>query len=221
MAYAGRLDPMASGKLLVLIGEECKRQQEYHGLDKEYRFEVLFGVNSDSGDVLGVVAAEASGALTGEITLSYPRFSSKTVHGKPLHTWAVEGRLHEINIPSYTAMVYTLTLDSLRTEPFTTVHEHALQKINSLPPVTEQSKAIGNDFRRADVRASWQHTAHTHRDAVLSIATFTCIGSSGLYMRTLAETIAQHIGTTGLAFSIHRSTIGTYDPEGGQWRTTY
>ena len=23
MAYAGRLDPMASGKLLVLIGDEC------------------------------------------------------------------------------------------------------------------------------------------------------------------------------------------------------
>ena len=53
MAYAGRLDPMASGKLLILIGEECKQQERYHALDKEYEFEVLFGIGSDTGDVLG------------------------------------------------------------------------------------------------------------------------------------------------------------------------
>ena len=52
LAYAGRLDPMAEGVLLVLIGEECKKQADYHNLDKEYEFEILFGVHSDSGDVL-------------------------------------------------------------------------------------------------------------------------------------------------------------------------
>ncbi|MCA9363758.1 hypothetical protein KC727_00880, partial [Candidatus Kaiserbacteria bacterium] len=54
LAYAGRLDPMASGKLLVLIGDECKKQEQYHTLDKEYTFEVLFGVRSDTADVLGI-----------------------------------------------------------------------------------------------------------------------------------------------------------------------
>ena len=33
-SYAGRLDPMASGKLLVLLGEECKKQKAYTNLDK-------------------------------------------------------------------------------------------------------------------------------------------------------------------------------------------
>jgi hypothetical protein len=60
LAYAGRLDPMASGKLLILIGEECKQQERYHDLDKEYTFRVLFGVSSDSGDVLGLVSTENS-----------------------------------------------------------------------------------------------------------------------------------------------------------------
>lgn len=54
MAYAGRLDPMAEGKLLVLQGDECKVQEKYHSLDKEYEFEVLFGVSSDTADVLGL-----------------------------------------------------------------------------------------------------------------------------------------------------------------------
>ena len=30
MAYAGRLDPMASGRLLILLGDECKNQANYH-----------------------------------------------------------------------------------------------------------------------------------------------------------------------------------------------
>ncbi|MBU2330236.1 hypothetical protein KKG57_02105, partial [Patescibacteria group bacterium] len=53
LSYAGRLDPMASGKLLVLIGEECKKQKKYHGLDKEYVIEVLLDIGTDTGDVLG------------------------------------------------------------------------------------------------------------------------------------------------------------------------
>jgi tRNA U55 pseudouridine synthase TruB len=57
LTYAGRLDPMAGGKLLVLIGDECKRREKYDGLDKEYEFEVLLGFASDSGDVLGLPAA--------------------------------------------------------------------------------------------------------------------------------------------------------------------
>jgi tRNA U55 pseudouridine synthase TruB len=60
LAYAGRLDPMATGKLLVLMGEECKRQETYHNLDKEYEFEVLFGFNTDTFDVVLVNALPQS-----------------------------------------------------------------------------------------------------------------------------------------------------------------
>lgn len=44
MTYAGRLDPMAEGLLLILLGEECKNKEKYLGLDKEYEVEVLFGI---------------------------------------------------------------------------------------------------------------------------------------------------------------------------------
>ena len=54
LTYAGRLDPMASGKLLILIGDECKKRDTYTGLDKRYRFEVLFGARTDTGDILGI-----------------------------------------------------------------------------------------------------------------------------------------------------------------------
>jgi tRNA U55 pseudouridine synthase TruB len=54
MTYAGRLDPMASGQLLILIGDECKKREKYDGLDKEYEVEILFGAESDTADILGL-----------------------------------------------------------------------------------------------------------------------------------------------------------------------
>ncbi|MDQ3244755.1 MAG: tRNA pseudouridine(55) synthase TruB, partial [bacterium] len=55
MTYAGRLDPMASGLLIILAGEECKNKEKYLRLDKEYNFEVLFGFATDTYDILGKV----------------------------------------------------------------------------------------------------------------------------------------------------------------------
>lgn len=54
MSYAGRLDPMAEGVLLVLLDKETKKIGEYLGFDKEYRAEILIGISSDSNDVLGI-----------------------------------------------------------------------------------------------------------------------------------------------------------------------
>jgi tRNA pseudouridine55 synthase len=54
MGYAGRLDPMAKGLLLILVGDENKNKIKYEKLDKEYVFEVLFGISTDSYDILGI-----------------------------------------------------------------------------------------------------------------------------------------------------------------------
>ncbi len=35
MTYAGRLDPLAEGVLILLVGDECKKKDQYLGLDKE------------------------------------------------------------------------------------------------------------------------------------------------------------------------------------------
>lgn len=222
LAYAGRLDPMASGQLLVLIGDECKNQAQYHNLDKEYQFEILFGASSDSGDVLGIInevgekvfspekISEVLPSLIGPIELPYPIFSSKTVQGKPLHTWTMEGRLNEITIPTKKSEIFALTLLETRELTRQEVAKIALEKIETIPPVTDLRKALGNDFRRELVRPSWQsftNLAAPVRGDRFTIAKIHCHASSGTYMRTLAEVIAQKLGTAGLAFSIHRSRI--------------
>jgi len=223
MAYAGRLDPMASGTLLILLGDECKKQAKYHSLDKRYEFTVLFGVSSDTGDVLGRIKAEEHppevrsahlrrvlGDLRGPITLPYPHFSSKTVGGKPLHMWTLEGKIREIDIPTYTARIYNLSLLNIETKTGDEIAQDALTKIETIPPVTESSKELGRDFRRSDVRRDWSEFKDAHGDEIYHLARIACTTTSGLYMRSLAEVIAKELGTSGLAFGIHRTHIGRY-----------
>ena len=287
MAYAGRLDPMASGKLLVLLGDECKNQTAYHGLDKEYEFSVLLGIGSDSHDVLGrlntipihpnadsnqsllhrssqthprIVTSSLSApndqsdpggsntlsdrvnhgqaapsalsesliaiakTLTGNIELPYPHFSAKTVQGKPLHMWTLEGRLGEIEIPTKESTVYALNLDSIETKSRTEVCAQARVKIDSIPEVTEERKALGNDFRRVDVRTDWENILENDSlPDYYQIAHFTCTASSGTYMRTLAHLIGQRLSppTPSLAWRIHRTKIGTFDAASKTWSTTF
>ena len=235
LAYAGRLDPMASGKLLVLIGDECKVQEQYHGLDKRYEFSVLLGMSSDTGDVLGRlqcadtipnVSADTlrsfARKLTGPITLPYPHFSSKTVKGKPLHVWTLEGRLDEIKIPTQSSTVYKLKLENIRSVNRTTIYNEVSTKIETIPTVTDASKALGNDFRRVDVRQDWKQWSELgSTEDLFQIATFSCIASSGTYMRSLAEEIGKLAGTKSLAYHIHRTHIGKYQPlplNMGFWR---
>ncbi len=245
MAYAGRLDPMASGKLLILLGDECKNQTNYHGLDKEYEFSVLLGVESDSLDVMGrlktkenlsvnrevcsnledgvsgnsevsdELAGEMMSKITGEfvrkIELPYPIFSSKTVQGKPLHTWTMEGRLDEIEIPTKQSEVFEL--EYVKTESITRTEmvKQALEKVNSVPPVTELRKALGNDFRRVDIRKDWDDILNNKSlPETYQIVHFRCIASSGTYMRTLASEISKKMNSVGLAWHIHRTKVGKF-----------
>ena len=237
LAYAGRLDPMASGTLLVLIGDECKRQERYHKLDKAYRFEVLFGVGSDTGDVLGLLSfgdapridetavRSIARSLSGKATsLPYPKFSSRTVSGKPLHIWALEGRLNEIEIPVATTKIHKLTLAGMELKSAEDIYDDAVRNITLLPPVTEPSKKLGEDFRREKVLADWLAFKEECAGQQFAVATLDCIASSGTYMRSLAEYIGKECGTSALARSIHRTKIGRYHrlPFGmGFWTATF
>ncbi len=239
LAYAGRLDPLATGRLLILIGDTCKVQEQYHALDKTYEFSILFGVGSDTGDVMGrltpppypqtIVSCDrikrALPHFRDEIKLPFPIFSSRTVHGKPLHTWAVEGRIHEIEIPVQTSTIHNLTLTKIETKMRADVVKEALAKINSIPPVTDNRKALGNDFRRTDIRADWDvfKKAGAPSDR-FTIAHFRTTMSSGTYIRSLAPAIGHDLGLPALAYHIHRTTIGHYQPLpliGGLWRKQF
>lgn len=220
VSYAGRLDPMASGKLLVLIGEECKKQTAYTGLDKEYVIEVLFGVGSDTGDALGIVSGAAAAvtkqsvqpaieAERGAHERAYPVFSSKTVNGKPLFLHALDGTIETIHIPTHQEHIYAIEQKKFINVDAQTLQSRVEAYLAQVPTTQEPSKMRGADFRIAQVRASWEKIFAKPQHSYV-IVTLRVACGTGTYMRSLAPRLAEALGTKGLLLSICRTRIGTY-----------
>lgn len=224
MTYAGRLDPMASGKLLILLGEECKHKDAYTKLDKEYEFEVLLGLQSDTGDVLGLAAAcstpesitvetvhAVSKALRGSHKLPYPLYSSKTVAGKPLFQHAHENNV--VDLPISTMRVYSLQCIGEMRVSTQTLLEAIEQKIHLLQ-AERNNEHVGSDFRKGAILDRWKELL-SNVGGEYRILCFRAAVGPGTYIRTLGSKIAEELGTCGLAYSIHRTKIGKHHSIGG------
>jgi len=222
MTYAGRLDPMASGKLVVLIGDECKRRAKYDHLDKSYVFEVLLGFQTDTGDVLGLskpgaiinvsdhAARGAAYSQMGPRSLPYPAYSSKTVKGRPLFTYALENDLSTIEIPCANIRVHSMRYLDRVIVPKDELIERILNKINLLK-VRDDIDELGAGFRKEEIIKQWW-SFHDRRKTPCAILRYETTVSAGTYIRTLAPLLAQSLGTRGLAYSIRRTQIGRYLP---------
>lgn len=236
LAYAGRLDPMAEGKLLVVEGKECAHISDYWKLDKEYKVSIVLGLSSDSHDVLGKLSYDEVAPRTyseeeisqtlqdfvGEYSWEYPVISSKPVEGKPLFLWFLEDRLDEITIPHSTGEIFDITLLGIRTLTPEQLKERTLEKIHAISIVTDESKRLGRDFRRHEVIDSWNTWYKTSAHSV-QVIDIVCTASAGTYMRTLAHEVGKKLGTHGLALEINRTKIGTFKRLLGKsfWVTEY
>lgn len=222
LTYAGRLDPMAEGILLILIGEECKKKEEYTALDKEYEFEVLFGATTDTGDVLGMASEvtlpvvvpdelkEVLPGLTGLYSFEYPPFSSKTVRGRPLHEWALEDRLSEIQIPERSVLIHHLSLLDVSVRSGEVVKSEIMAKLSLFDPDESLHRGPGGDFRKSQIIERWSEVLAGKENGLFPIARFRVNASSGLYVRVLAADIARRAGTQGFAYSIKRTRVGEF-----------
>ncbi len=205
MTYAGRLDPIATGELLVLTGEECKKKDEYLGLDKEYEATVLFGFQTDSYDILGIPRLRGSTSQSkdgevepltsnilkniGKFTQEYPPYSSKTVDGKQLHEHARAGEIEGLDIPTKEVEIY-----SIENVSFGEISNSELQK-----EILETVDLVVGDFRQEEIKNSWRSLLK--EDSQYMVASFRLKVSSGTYIRSLANRLG------GTLLSLHRTKI--------------
>lgn len=222
-SYAGRLDPMASGKLLVLLGEECRRQEKYTKLDKEYDIEVLLDFASDTGDVLGIPEYSSKETRVNPEVLrsvlrkeegahmrKYPAFSSKTVAGKSLFLYMLEGTIGEIEIPEHVERIHRIRELGVETVGSSELEQRIGGLLSRVPRSEDASKALGADFRQDEIRDRWRTLFEQVPAREFLVLRLRVACASGTYMRSLAGRIGEALGTKGLALSIHRRKIGTY-----------
>ncbi len=215
ITYAGRLDPMASGVLILLVGDKIKEKAKYLALDKEYEFEILFGFATDTYDILGKVQhydiinnvrmselkkliSENLKYFTGKFIQQYPMYSSKTVAGKPLFAYARAGG--EVERPERIVHVKSLKLIKIK----------RIKSEKLLENIEKRIKKVEGDFRQKEIIKTWRKNLSVqHR--VLNIASFKIKCGSGTYVRGIANSLGEKIGIPALAFTIKRTRVGKYE----------
>jgi tRNA pseudouridine55 synthase len=209
ITYAGRLDPMADGLVLLLLGETCKEKQTYLDMDKTYHFTVLFGVSTDSYDVLGKVSEyrsidtvsrdallEAMTILSKETSWPYPPYSSRTIDGVPLFAHARNNTLPS-DIPAKRGNIRHIELNDISHEKLSILIE----------TIASDIEKITGDFRQEEIINSWNVVG----DIDIGMASFTATVSSGVYIRSIAHMLGAKLGIPALAYSITRTKIGEYE----------
>lgn len=212
LTYAGRLDPLAEGVLIVLVGEEAKRKDFYLGLRKSYCLDVLFGFGTDTYDIAGKLTAlcderiatvalmQEVAKLEGTHEQPYPPYASKPVRGKPLFQWAREDKLGEITIPTHPVTIYRSLLR----------HSETISGGELEEMVDRSLFALTGDFRQEEIRACWHMNLHGRRETLYDVATLEIDCSSGTYMRSIAHDLGEAFGLPALALRIVRTKVGTY-----------
>ena len=213
--YAGRLDPMARGQMIILKDIECKSVNQYLNKDKEYEFEILLGYKTDTFDILGLIQNYFPYKIpkiekfyltkyTGIQEQYYPPYSSIIVKKKPLWLWSKENRLNEIEIPKRNINIYSLEyLDFYEINNNLELFELIKKKIYKLQPNNFEK------FRVNEIIDKWENTLLYQENFNINdkiyIYKFRTKVSSGTYIRTLVNKLGEDLGFNAIAFDIHRT----------------
>lgn len=211
LAYAGRLDPMAEGIMLILVGDECKKRKSYERLSKEYEFEMLFGISTDTYDILGKIVSYQKVAenivdsarnilpsFVGRQTQPYPPYSSARVNGRPLFYWAREGKLNEKKIPTKEIIIHDLKVVSTGE-----ISSDELEKY-----IFERIQKVTGEFRQEEILQLWKEFFEENKDIQFKTMKGLISCSSGTYVRSLVNDIGKKLSTPALTLSIKRTKIG-------------
>jgi tRNA pseudouridine55 synthase len=219
LAYAGRLDPQAEGVMLVLVDNECKQQPEYLQLPKAYTWQLLLGISSDTGDIMGMITADPSSLsslvlkhqddihalvatalakYTGTFNQAFPAYSAKTVGGQKLFKLVRTNQA--LKLPVHQVEVYHHEVSAVQQAKLDTM----------LIDIHKRIKQVSGDFRQTNIIQDWQGLQQQLPNTSAWIVTINSTVSSGTYIRQIAADIGKDLGAGALAYTIKRTAVGNY-----------
>ncbi len=210
--YAGRLDPMAHGLLLVLANSTQVNKEKYLNLSKVYEAEILFGFDSDTGDLLGIATLDKNTetnkkpqkeftkvlqSFVPKANLPIPVFSSVLVRGKPGFHWA---RLGE-KTPQVKRFMEFKSIEILK--------KTFLTNRQILKYLEKNITKVKGDFRQKEILAHWKKLLKQPKEKHMVFKIRVNCGS-GAYIRSLASEWGKMLGLKSLLFSLKRNQVGKY-----------
>lgn len=123
IGHTGTLDPIATGVLVVCIGDGLKLVELLTNHDKEYIAKIKLGIETDTLDITGNVlkkeairdyskeeVEDALKGFVGKIKQEVPKYAAIKVNGKKLYEYARNGE--DVELPVRDIEVYDLKLAS-------------------------------------------------------------------------------------------------------------
>lgn len=187
LSYAGRLDPMAEGEMVVLVGEENNEREKFLNADKEYIATFLVGISTDSGDILGLIESlehrvESVENIKDKLNnikelkeQTYPWFSGKTVKGKKLFEYFKEGNL-DIERPKLSVEIKEVEF----------IKSELILKQDLENYIFDSINKVKGDFRQEEILNKWRDFFEIAPQN-LQIFEVKFLVSSGTFIRALTE----------------------------------
>jgi len=187
IGHAGTLDPLATGLMILGVGQGTKRLTEFIKLDKEYVAEILIGEKRSTGDMEGEVLESvteivltpqeiisATATLVGTLTLPVSAYSAIKKDGVPMYKRA---RAAE--------------------KTGETVTEVPVREMNVYNAQVENIEAQMTDKENSTINRI--------------VATVRFAVGSGTYIRSLAEELGQRLGYPATLQNLRRTKVGEFD----------
>lgn len=199
VGHAGTLDPFATGLLIILVGDECKKAGDFLKLDKTYEFTAKLGEVSTTGDPEGEI-------------LEYEKWNMKngpssgplvpTEMGIQPHS---RGRSDSTSTPTSAEVKKVFT--------------HFTGEITQIPPAYSAIKVDGKRaYKLAREGKKVEIPPRQVKINRIELVSYTypylrcvCDVSSGTYIRTLVEDIGTELGVGAYCTELRRTKIGQYD----------
>jgi len=208
-SHTGTLDPMASGVVLILKGDEYFNKEKYIQKNKTYEFDILFGFDTDTHDGLGLVnkVIESDYSIEKETLINtlnsfkgfyhqkYPSFSSKKISGKSLWEYKrlglpvpevyIDGDINEIELLNIKEVLGS----------------------EEIIKIKEQVSNIKGNFRQEEILSRYDATKFPY---TFTKATIKVTMSRGMYVRGLVRDIAEKLKTFGIVVNLVRTKDGEF-----------
>jgi len=207
LGYCGRLDPMARGKVLLLVEEECKKMDYYMDTSKVYQFEIILGFQTDTDDPLGMIENTRLeydfNSISSQIERNikkdvfqqkFHKYSSKRFNGKPIF-WYAQNNL-EVELPTHQVEIKDIKILGWKEYLFQDWKQNIIKTIDKLDRK--------NNFRQDLIIEQWSNL--DYKLIIKSCFIEICV-SSGFYVRQFVRDLSNEIHFPLLTFDINRTEI--------------
>ncbi|GIK83602.1 MAG: hypothetical protein BroJett025_02240 [Patescibacteria group bacterium] len=215
--HTGTLDPMAEGIVVVLTGDDRFKKGEFKDAKKTYTFEILFGVSTDSLDLLGITKDLTKQPLN-EVEIGeklktllqnflgaqiqiQPNFSAQRVKGKSGFDLAKKGETFEQKKNRVT--IFSIDCKKVDSVDITVLQNNIFDRI----------QLVSGDFRQQKITEQWGETFRTLKKKNISQLPFITLHievSTRTYVRAFVRDLSKVLDIPATTYSITRTKNGQF-----------